>query len=281
MDEINAEDHDHTLSGYFVELIAEFLSVPECEVKVRLESELRAPGGLVAEAWRLAEPGTPDEIMRFYQETDSYIYDLASDHCWLRRARVWEAIVERIERRGRYQDVLLYGDGIGTDSMALARRGHRVSYFDLPGMTSDFARFRFARDGFQNQIAVITRVTDIPAGRFDGVVCIEVLEHVSDPPGTMRNLYAALKTGGIALITESFESVGPAYPSHLSANLTYAGKTHRLMETLGFANTYYNTDPINRPMEFTKRGASLVGELLRLRGRLRRAVRSRWRYITH
>jgi len=273
-------DHDLTLTEHFVDLIAEFLAVPECEVSARLESELRDPGRLVAEAWRLADPGTPDQITSFYQETDSYIYDLASDHCCVRRAAVWEAIVRRIERRGPYQDVLLYGDGIGTDSIALARRGHRVSYFDLPGKTSDFARFRFAREGFQNQIALITRLGEIRAGRFDAVVCIEVLEHVPNPPGTMRNLYAALKSGGIALITESFESVGPSYPSHLPANFRYAGKTHRLMETLGFVSTYYNSAPINRPMEFTKRDSNLVGEILRLKGRLRRAIHTKWRYIT-
>jgi len=280
LDNIDTKEHDVTLTGYFVDLIAKFSSVPECEVSARLESELRDPGRLVAEAWRRADPGTPDEITRFYQETDSYIYDLASDHCCARRAMVWEAIVRRIERRGRCQDVLLYGDGIGTDSISLARRGHRVSYFDLPGKTSAFAQFRFAKECVQDRIAVITRETEIPPDSFDAVVCIEVLEHVPDPLGTMRNLFAALKRGGIALITESFESVGAAYPSHLPSNLKYAGKTHRLMESLGFANTYFNTDPINRPMEFTKKDANLAGGLLWLRGRLRRAVQTKWRYLT-
>src|SRR5262249_24788230 len=279
-DKINTSDCDLRLASYFSKLAAEFLSVPEFEASARLEAELRDPGRLVADAWRKAGPGTPDEITRFYQETESYIYDLAADHCCLRRALVWDAIVGRIERRGPCQNVLVYGDGIGTDSIALARRGHRVAYFDLPGRTSDFARFRIAREGLEDRITVITTPTEIAPGRFDAVVCIEVLEHVSDPPDKMRSLHVALKNGGIALITESFESVGPDYPSHLPANFKYAGKTYRLMETLGFASTYYNSDPINRPMEFTRKDPSLARGLLRVKGRLRRAIHTRWRYIT-
>jgi len=272
---------DLALKRRFTAQLAEFLSATEREVESRLNSELKDPGESVAEAWLVSNPRTPGEITQFYQETESYIFDLASDHCCSRRAFVWNPVVTRIDRRGPRQDVLLYGDGIGTDSIALARLGHRATYFDLPGRTSDFARFRFASEGLEDSITVITNPSKIPAGRFDAVVCIEVLEHVPDPTGTMRNLYAALKSGGIALITESFESIGPAYPSHLPENLKYAGKTHRLMERVGFANTYYNSEPINRPMEFIKKDPGLAADLLRLRGRLQRAVRTRWRYITH
>ncbi|HEY6333076.1 MAG TPA: class I SAM-dependent methyltransferase, partial [Blastocatellia bacterium] len=168
----------------------------------------------------------------------------------------------------------------GTDSLVLARRRHRVTYFDLPGRSSQFARFRFTKAGLEHQIGVISSVDEIPAGKFDAVVCIEVLEHVPDPLGTMSNLHAALKIGGIALITESFESIGPDFPSHLPENFQYAGKAHRMMERLGFVNTYYNSDPVNRPMEFMKRDMNLAGGLLQTAGRLRRAIQTRWTYLT-
>jgi SAM-dependent methyltransferase len=271
--------YDVTLSDYFAELLAEFRSISRSEVSAWLAIEIEEPGKSVAEAWRKADPHTPEEVTAFYRETDSYLYDLAADHCSSVRRPVWDVVVERIERHGRYRNVLLYGDGIGTDSIALARRGHKVTYYDLPGTTSEFARFRFAREELQDRIAVITDAREILPESFDAVVCIEVLEHVVDPVGTMKDLYAALRTGGIALITESFESIGPDYPSHLPGNFKYAGKTHRLMERLGFASTYYNYHPINRPMEFVKKAPNLAGELLGLRGRLRRVVHTRWRYI--
>ncbi len=146
----------------------------------------------------------------------------------------------------------MYGDGIGSDSLTISRLGHSVTYFDVPGTTSSFACYRFENEKSSQKPVAVLRKEEIPVGAFDIVVCVEVLEHVPDPPGVMREIHRALKPGGIALITESFESVGPDFPSHLPENFQYAGKIHRMMEELGFANTYYNTDPLNYQIEFTR-----------------------------
>jgi SAM-dependent methyltransferase len=273
----NVSEYNLEVAESIVPLVAEFFALSEREVWQRIEYELDSPGSTVADAWRLAKPNSPDDVRSFYSETDSYVYDLLVDHCHVRRRDAWTALMTRIGRLGFSRDVLLYGDGIGTDSIALARCGHHVTYFDVPGVTSAFARFRFERESPTIPIAVIEAEADIPAKAFDVVVCIEVLEHVPDPPAVMRALYRALRPGGIALITESFESVGDEFPSHLPENFRYAGRTHQLMEGIGFANTYYNTDPVNRPMEFTKVGGDLSGALLKVKGKLRRAVESRWR----
>ena len=273
--------YDMTLVNHFVELLAEFGSVPKSEVRARLDMEMAERGHLVAKAWQQADPQTAEEVTRFYQTTNSYLYNLAADHSCLERPVVLDVVVERIEKHGRSLDILVYGDGIGTDSITLARRHHRVTYFDLPGKTSDFARFRFQKEGLDHRIDVLGRAEEIPAGKFDAVVCIEVLEHVPDPIGTMTNLHTALKNGGIALITESFESIGPEFPSHLPENIQYAGKIHRLMEGLGFVNTYCNYDPVNRPMEFMKADMTLSGLVSQIAGRFRRAIHTRWRYLSH
>lgn len=272
-------DYDYQLGQAFASLIAEFFHIPESEAVSLLNEEFRKPGGQVANDWKQANPQTQDEITRFYQETGSYIYDLAADHCHVRRQPVRDAVIRRIARRGSSQNVLMYGDGIGTDSIEIAKHGHKVTYFDLPGITSDFARFRFKRDGLEQRIGVVNQTEDIPKESFDVAVCIEVLEHVPDPPGVMRLLYQSLKQGGIALITESFDCVGPEYPSHLPENFQYAGRTHALMEGIGFANTYYNHYPLNRPMEFTKAQPGFAGHLARVEGKLRRALDTRWRRI--
>jgi len=276
----NLADYDVARAESMVPLVAAFFELPESEVSQRISRELGAPGSTVAEAWRLAKPSSPDDVRRFYCETDSYVYDLVVDHCHVRRRQAWKPLIARIDRLGEHKTVLGFGDGIGSDSIALARSGHRVTYFDVPGVTSSFARFRFQREDLAEPITVVETEGDIPGETFDVAVCIEVLEHVPDPPSVMRSLHRALKPRGIALITESFESIGDEFPSHLPENFQYAGRTHQIMEEIGFANTYYNIDPVNTPMEFTKVSDDLSGELFKYKGKLRRAIDSRWRRFT-
>ena len=147
--------------------VADFFELPEAEVRARLQREYDEPGIGVAEAWREAAPETPDQVTRFYEETRSYVFDLAADHCRDRRADVWAPVMARLTRAAG-RDVLVYGDGIGTDSIALARAGYRVTYFDLPGVTSAFARFQVAREGLAEQIAFVDRQDALQEGAANG-----------------------------------------------------------------------------------------------------------------
>ena len=259
--------------------VADFFELPEAEVRERLQREYDQPGVGVAEAWRDAAPETPDDVTRFYEETPSYVFDLAADHCRERRDDVWRPILDRLARAPG-EEVLAYGDGIGTDAIALARAGYRVTYYDLPGVTSAFARFQFERDGLAERIAFVDQPDALQRNRFDAIVCIEVMEHLSDPVGAMRLFHGLLRDNGVVLLTESFESVGPDFPSHLEGNIQYAGQTHQLMESIGFASTFFNRDPINRPMEFRKVPPGRGGDAVRVWGKLRRAVRTRSRYLS-
>lgn len=192
-----------------------------------------------------------------------------------------DVVFARLDRLGHELRVAMYGDGIGTDSLALADRGHRVTYFDLPGLSSRFAQFRFAKSPAGRRITVVDSASDLPSDSFDAVISIEVLEHATEPLGCMRDFYRILRDRGVALITESFGAVGPEFPSHLPANAVYAGQTFRLMESLGFANTFYNLDPLNYPMEFQKVERTLLGSgriyFLRARRALARRLRPFWR----
>jgi SAM-dependent methyltransferase len=277
-DRLPSAESRKLLSDY-VSLISEFFGVPPLQVEERLRNEFDHPGQEVANAWRAVGPTTAEEIVKFYQETDSYIFDLAADHCKPHRAHIWGIIEARIRKRSPDGRVLIYGDGIGTDSISLARLGYEVVYYDLPGMTSDFAVYRINKSGLGERIQVIRNLEEIPANAFEAVICIEVLEHLKEPVSAMRRIYDVLVEGGVAVITESFGSVGDDYPSHLPENLGLAGKTHQLMESIGFANTYYNTSPINYPMEFKKVRQNLLGHSMKYKGKLKRAIETRWRSL--
>jgi SAM-dependent methyltransferase len=261
-------------------LASRLLGISEGDALGRLHRELASPGAGIADAWARANPRTAEEIRRFYGETDSYIFALAADHCRKERNRVWGVIAGRIARLGPALHVLAYGDGIGTDSLALARMGHRVTYFDLPGFTSRFAHERFAESDCGDRIAFLTEQESIPRDEFDAAICVEVLEHLPDPLETMARLLQYVRVGGRVLLTESFGSIGPEFPSHLPSNVAFAGVTCRVMEGLGAVSTFYNTDPINCPMEFMRVRRGRMTDLLRVYYRARRAIDTRLRRFT-
>ena len=69
----------------------------------------------------------------------------------------------------------------------------------------------------QSQIDIVGDITDIPepSASFDAVMCIEVLEHLPDPPAALRELSRLLKSGGMLILTAPFCSL-----THFSPHLT-------------------------------------------------------------
>jgi SAM-dependent methyltransferase len=227
--------------------LSTFLGVAPESVLDKLEREIFNKGITVAEAWRAADPKTAEEVTAFYQTTDAYLYDLLVDHHGSFRRLVRDRILQRLAHQ-RAKRVLDYGGGVGLDAMAMCQAGMEVTYFELESVTSRFAAWMFARSGCR--IEVISSPVAIASGAYDGAVCIEVLEHVPDPPAVIADLHRSLRLGGIALVSESFGDVGGLYPSHLPSNRRFAGRIGAMMEKHGFALT--QRPPDEKPLEFVK-----------------------------
>ena len=205
--------------------IAEITGDRERRVRDRLQAEYDDPGINVAAALRAAGLEKyiwTDELVRFYQETDSFLYELVLWNLnglkiWMRRG------VERfLARRGaRSLSVLTVGDGLGFDSLQFVRDGHRVTYFELPGKSERFARRVFADAGVD--VAIITDPDEIPKCTFDAVVCLDVLEHVPDPPEYVRTIGGYLRPGGVFVVNAPFGFIHPTTPTHLLSNRRYSG----------------------------------------------------------
>lgn len=202
--------------------LARFTGRPLGEVRFALRAEAASPGWHVKEAWNRAGPVGDDAVERFYQETDAYLFDLAAVCLDPERRRWRRAIANHMASRlPRGATVLDYGAGIGNELAFLGRQGWKGMAWDLPGKTRSFLRFRMDSVGIDFQ-----EVED-PSSALevaDAVICLEVLEHVTDPPQIVANLARALRPGGTVYVTESFGLVDARFPSHLPKNLAYVGK---------------------------------------------------------
>jgi SAM-dependent methyltransferase len=122
--------------------------------------------------------------------------------------------------------VLLFGDGLGFDSAYLALEGHDVTYCEPGRMNQAFAHAVFAASGAN--VRILDSAEGIARGAFDAVICLDVLEHVPDPPGLVGMLAGALRGGGRLIVHAPFYYLTPRTKTHLSINRRFSGNLSRL-----------------------------------------------------
>jgi SAM-dependent methyltransferase len=163
-----------------------------------------------------------DKLAAFYAENDGFLYGSIA---WNRRDQklAMRTLVAEFlaEHRPGPQKILCFGDGPGFDSLHLARCGHEVTYFEVSRMDLEFARCIF-----RDADAAVTTIEDdaqISEGQFDAISCMDVLEHVPDPPAVAAKFSRWLKPGGLLFVNAPFFLVSPDFPTHLDSNRRYSG----------------------------------------------------------
>jgi 2-polyprenyl-3-methyl-5-hydroxy-6-metoxy-1,4-benzoquinol methylase len=215
-------------NDYLIPLIAETTGVDARRVTERLIQEhLHCPHG-VAEAF-YAKKLTPyvwcDELLAFYEETDSFIYGIVA---WNRSQvkcamRKWMLDFLRSHElpQGR---ILICGDGIGIDSFFFAQAGYDVVFYEVSRLGQKIGRHLF--DDYGVNVQITDSLETLKAGSFDAVLSLDVLEHVPSPPETVTELSRYLKQGGLFVVSAPFYAVHPKWPTHLKCNRKYSGRTN-------------------------------------------------------
>ena len=208
-----------------VRWISELTGEPHSTVRRRLREEYDHFGINVSRA--MAEAGLEpyvwsDDLIKFYEQTDAFLYELVTWNLNRLKAlmRRFVARMLKSDGPGPY-DVLSIGDGLGVDSAHLAARGHRVTYHEVSGYTEAFARRVFKDCGVD--VRIVVDESELPAEGFDAVICLDVLEHVPDPPAMVRRMVGYLRPGGRLLVHSPFMWIHHSNPTHLRASRRYSG----------------------------------------------------------
>ena len=238
-----------------VDLIHDELHLDRATIRERLYLETLETGSNVCTAARemAVTPHLFDERMTaLYKQSDAFVFELFVSHglpfSRTIDARVSTVLNDNKTKRGGCT-VLCYGDGIGCDSLRLAKMGYQVTYFEFDGFSSRVAKRRFNQTGNAGNIEIIHDLESLAERKFDVVVCREVLEHVPDPVSTIQEMNRLLFPEGLAVVTESFSRVTPEFPTHLKTNLKFAGHVIPLFVRQGFR---YRGDYEGHPYLFIK-----------------------------
>jgi SAM-dependent methyltransferase len=256
-----------------VDWLSEITGQPVDRVRPRLLAECRRLGHNVCEAAREFEL-TPhvwsERLLAFYGQTDAFLYETAVWNSTRVKAEmrdvVGRVLAARLPSGAR---VLCFGDGMGFDSAALAERGFAVTCYDVSGPGLEFARRIF--DWNRLDVEIVTSEPNLPAESFDAIVCLDVLEHVPDPPAVVRRFSAWLREGGLLAVHAPFFHVDATRPTHLAANRQYAGRIRSLYGAAGFG-VIEHCGPLLNPVVLRKSPAA-EGLPLSLVQRLRLAAR--------
>ena len=162
-----------------VEEICAVTGKPRAEVAARVEAERQSCGANVCDdarrlgvTWHVFDAA----MERLYRETDGFVFETmvfwssGSRPEWIARAEERLALRCRADGLAREDArVLVWGDGTGSDSIALAGAGFRPDVLEYPGSrTFEFLSRRLERHGLLgDRVRVITDASALSEASYD------------------------------------------------------------------------------------------------------------------
>lgn len=191
--------------------ISDFLSIPYEEVELKIE---KGPD-LVAEDWNTTPHKTDEEIKKFYQTNENYIFDLVGWHLWGPKKEMDKDIFKMVKKPAG--PVLDFGCGVGFIGINLALRGHDVTLMDYDNPPLKFAKFMIERIGCHCEVVTLEELeTVFPKleHKFNYIICMDVLEHASKPIEVSKNLLRLVSKNGQIIMTAPFGETED-HPMHM------------------------------------------------------------------
>jgi len=159
----------------------------------------------------------PDQAERFYEDTvgTGHLLELAA---WHLGSRDYIADTLRLQQQFAAGQVLDFGGGIGSHALAAAGLDavEAVWYVDLNPHNRDFVTQRAAALGLSSRLRCCRGLDDPALPQcFDTVVCLDVLEHLSDPSAQLEIFVSRMSREAVALLNwYFFKGFNGEYPFH-------------------------------------------------------------------
>ena len=153
----------------------------------------------------------------FYEEKvgDAHLIDLAS---WHLNSSNYIADTLRLQQEFAYGKVLDFGGGIGTHALAnaMSSKVEHVFFVDINQTNRNFVEYRSKKLGLDNKISFCKTIQETKISKFDTIVCLDVLEHLSDPAFQLDTFYEIMGPNSIGLFNWYFyKGKNNEYPFHI------------------------------------------------------------------
>lgn len=118
----------------------------------------------------------------FYRTSEAYLYNLTAFAMTGTKLPYLEELIRQVPPGSR---VLDYGCGIGSDGLLLLKAGYQVEFADFDNPSVHYLRWRLERRGMDAPVHDLD--VHVP-GDFDAAYAFDVIEHVDDPFGFLREM---------------------------------------------------------------------------------------------
>ena len=190
--------------------LVEFLSIEESDLDGFLKNAKMDLANL--------HPGNNlSEAADFYKEIvgDKHLADLAA---WHISSKDYIANTLRLQQRFSRNLVLDFGGGIGTHALANAMSPNveHVFFVDINQTNRNFVEYRAKKLGVENKITFCKTIQETKISIFDTIVCLDVLEHLSDPAFQLDIFYEIMDSNSFGLFNWYFyKGENNEYPFHI------------------------------------------------------------------
>ena len=190
--------------------LMEFLSIEECNLDKFLDNAKMDLANL--------HPGNNlNEAEDFYKEIvgDKHLADLAA---WHISSKDYIADTLKLQQRFSRNLVLDFGGGIGTHALAnaMSHEVKHVFFVDINQTNRNFVEYRAKKLGVADKLTFCKTIKETEISIFDTIVCLDVLEHLSDPTYQLNIFYDVMGPNSIGLFNWYFyKGDKNEYPFHI------------------------------------------------------------------